>query len=88
MVKNLYTKSMLMYVISGDCNRYSKTYFVQLTFGTSPMNAVYVIRTYSNSWCPLNQSRQKGNHTLLICSEGHRWQFFLIHLLTYWHLMS
>jgi len=59
-----------MYVISGDCNRCSKTYFVQLAFGMSPMNAVYAIHTYSNSWCPLNQSHQKGSQTLLICSEG------------------
>ena len=75
-------------IILGNCILHSKTYFAQLAFGMSLMNAVYAIHTYSNSWCPLNQSRQKGSQTLLICSEGHRWQFFLIHLLTYWHLMS
>ena len=87
-VKNLGTRYLLGLVIWADCTHHSKTYFAQLTFGMSPMNAVYAIHTYSNSWCPLNQSRQKGSQTLLICSEGHRWQFLLIHLLTYWHLMS
>jgi len=60
-------------IILGDCIRRNKTCFVQLAFGMSQVRVVYAIHTYSNSWCPLNQSRQKGSQTLLICSEGHRW---------------